>query len=185
MVCTQLLGTLAAPVAILVAMAYSDITASIAVMALLLALFYLVEGKWQVAAIAFAMGFCSDLALNYYSRRTHAGLRSRRLHEYFTRVGPVKAAAFAGLLTVWLVLPSVALWEYIGAESGLSPFSPWALLPLGFMVGAVTGVFSQTTQALEPLLPFYQATSGNLENRAWDGASVVFAMVPVAVLLAG
>lgn len=178
--CDRLVTVLAAPVAILAVMANAGIGVSTGFMLVLTALAVVLWPEvWKWTAVAFVAGFASDLALNAYSGRQKLchqnALRSWALQGYFTRVGALRAAVFAGFLSVWLVLPSVAIWTYLGWEQ------PLAVLPIGFMVGATTGVFSQSSRALAPLLPFYQATSGNLENRAWDGASV---LVPLAVALA-
>lgn len=176
----HLVGSIALPLLIVIAMAFTDIMGATIFMGVLAVIAIAVHGKKAgniavIAAIAFAMGFISDVALNLYSG-TSMGIRSQRLNFYFGLVGPLKAAVFAGFLTVWLVLPSYAIWLFIDGQSRISP---WWILLIGMVFGFLIGFLSQPTRALRPLLPFYKSTSGWLENRLWDGISVVFALLPI------
>lgn len=85
--------------------------------------------------------------------------------QYFEEQGTWLAAAFAGMLTAWMVLGTYAI-----SGNKLNAV-------VAFVVGAVWGVASQYALALRPLLPFYENTEfGYIENRIWDGMSVVFAI---------
>lgn len=176
----HLAGSIALPLLIVIAMAFTNIMGATIFMGVLAVIALAVHGKKAgniavIAAIAFAMGFISDVALNLYSG-TSTGIRSQRLNFYFGLVGPLKAAVFAGFLTVWLVLPSYAIWLFIDGQNRISP---WWILLIGMVFGFLIGFLSQPTRALRPLLPFYRSTSGWLENRLWDGISVVFALLPI------
>lgn len=180
----HLVGSLLIPFIIILFMWRTRIAASTLFMVLLLVAVLVVhyeqiEKVAVVSAIAFAMGFFSDLGLNLMSSRS-SGRRSVQLQNYFREVGTLEAALFAGMLTVWLVLPSYAIWLYINARERISE---WLLVPIGFLFGFFIGFFSQPTLALRPLLPFYLTTYGWGENRLWDGASVVFAIIPVTIYL--
>lgn len=154
---------------------------------LIVVLAEVVAGNFSpVAALSgFAAGFASDLALNLYFRGNRArSVRGARLREYFDAVGALPAAVFAGAITVALTLGTLgvaaALGVHIPANAADLPAAA-ALCAIGFVVGAAVGVFSQPSRALRPLLPFYQSTSGNLENRTWDGASQAWAMIFVVL----
>jgi hypothetical protein len=96
-------------------------------------------------------------------------------------MGFFRAAAFAGFLTVWLCLPSLLIWKALQGSFSV----PLYVLPvIGYVVGFVVGNFSENTRALRALKPFYSSTSGILENRFWDGISVVIGLLPVVLLLA-
>lgn len=181
----HLVGSILLPLLIVGFMFFTRITATTVFMIVLAVVALAVHGAKAgkvavVAVIAFFMGFFADLGLNLMSS-TSGGVRSRMLQRYFRSVGAVKAAVFAGMLTVWLVLPSYAIWLYLDGvtDGGQSKF---LLLPIGFFFGFFIGFGSQPTKALKPLLPFYQVTSGWLENRVWDGVSVVFALLPIMFL---
>lgn len=183
---TDLLLALSAPVATLVAMRFFGISMTTLIM-FVLAVAYAVHAQISehdngkisntvlVALIAFVAGGISDTLLNLYSRNSN-GVRSLKLREYFTQVGSLRAAVFAALLTFWLVVPTFAIYRYFFSEQ-----PDLILLPIGFVVGFVVGIFSQNSLALRPLLPFYQVTSGWVESRFWDGISVCVALVPVLV----
>jgi hypothetical protein len=131
-----------------------------------------------LVAAAFAAGALADGALYLASTRlwTEPGAkRARMLEQYYAHTGLGLAMLFAGLLTVWMALPAVLLWRAADA--------PLAALPLfGFVCGALPGVLVQDAPAMANLLPFYQSTSGDLENRAWDGASIAMVCVLLAPL---
>jgi len=129
---------------------------------------------------AFAAGFLSDLALNAWFRGRRAlATRGRLLRQYFDRMGTLLASLFAGGITAIMTLATVALASYAGWTS------PLAFVAAGFAVGAGIGVpGTQYSLALRELLPFYESTSGLVENRAWDGASQALAMVLVQLAVA-
>jgi hypothetical protein len=135
------------------------------------------RGKvWALPLVAaFAAGFLSDLALNAWFRGPRAtATRGLLLRRYFDRMGALLAAVFAGGITVIMTLGTIALANYTGWSS------PADLVFAGFVVGAGIGVpGTQYALAMRELLPFYENTSGLIENRAWDGASQALAMVLV------
>jgi len=124
---------------------------------------------------AFAAGFLSDLALNAWFQGTRAtATRGRLLRQYFDRMGALLAAVFAGGITVIMTLGTIAFANYADWSS------PVGLVAAGFVVGAGIGVpGTQYALAMRELLPFYENTSGLIENRTWDGASQVLAMAVV------
>lgn len=174
------------PFLIVLFMSFFNLVASLILMVILTAAFLILSYEhrtmWKYVLIAFLMGFFADLLLNLSSRNGFfKGIRGRQLKNYFNNVGTPTAAIFAGMLTVWLVIPSVAIWSLLDVEfKGISEY--WVLL-IGFIFGFIIGTFSQPTKALKDLLPFYRSTSGYIENRAWDGISVVVALIPCVVLL--
>jgi len=132
--------------------------------------------------IAFIMGFFADLFLNFSSRNgVFKGIRGLQLKNYFNKVGTLTAAIFAGMLTVWLVIPTISIWSVLNRE--LDGIDELYIFPIGFLFGFLIGTFSQPTKALKPLLPFYSSTYGYIENRLWDGLSVVIALVPCYFLV--
>lgn len=179
---TDLIFSLLAPVAVITFMLFSTIPAATLFMAMLTALaLYLHTSEpavLRVTMTAAFMGLASDLALNATSRRSNAP-RSAALQFYFQKVGTWSAAAFAAMLTVWLVLPSFSIWMFL-YQKNTDLHWGW-LLAIGFCFGFFIGFFSQPTRALKPLLLFYKSTWGWLENRVWDGVSVVFALVPLMI----
>lgn len=180
----DLLLALVSPVIILIAMRFYGVLGSILIMLLLAFAFTLYSLFYSkndqkiivVTLIAFLAGAVSDLLLNFYSSYSN-GIRSKMLQKYFRIVGTSTASIFAGLLTVWLVLPSFVLYRSFDINESL-----W-LFPIGFAVGFIIGSFSESSLALRPLLPFYKSTSGWIENRSWDGISVCVAMLPIVVYL--
>lgn len=129
---------------------------------------------------AFVAGFLSDLALNAWFRGHRAtATRGRLLRQYFDRTGALLAALFAGGITVIMTLGTIALANYLDWRS------PAGLVAAGFVVGAGIGVpGTQYSLALRELLPFYEHTSGLIENRTWDGVSQAWAMVLVQLAVA-
>ena len=140
------------------------------------------HGKVQALPLfaAFAAGFLSDLALNAWFRGPRAtATRGRLLRQYFDHMGALLAALFAGGITVIMTIGTIALANYAGWSS------PAGLVAAGFVVGAGIGVpGTQYSLALRELLPFYEHTSGMIENRTWDGASQAWAMVLVQLAVA-
>lgn len=147
-------------------------------------------GNFSVVALAvsFVVGALSDIALNLYFRGSRA-LRPRgaKLRQYFDAMGMLPAAVFAGAISATLTLATVAAASAFhlrpparNSLGGIELRETAIILVLGFAAGAGFGVFAQPTRAIAPLLPFYQSTSGLLENRAWDGASQVWVMLWVA-----
>lgn len=121
----------------------------------------------MLVLIALVLGGIFDLALNLYFRgdRAKEG-RGSSLRAYFDLLGPVDAAGFAACITAWLVLASYDIWRFVNVRRIWLPF-------FGFLSGAFFGILAENSVALAPLLPFYKSTSGQLENRAWDGASIL------------
>lgn len=146
---------------------YIDSLTSTTFMAALL--FALITFHPEVKALAFAgflAGALSDLALNVITHKFPETIRGKYMIQYFEEQGTWLAAAFAGMLTSWMVLGTYAI-----SGNNLNAVA-------GFVVGAGWGVASQYALALKPLLPFYENTEfGYVENRIWDGMSVVFAIV--------
>lgn len=158
-----------------------DTTKSTLIMLLLLCFYVSIRRDHiMLVLIALTLGAIFDLTLNLYFRGDRAQeSRSAALEAYFKLLGPVEASAFAGCITAWLVLASFDVWRFVEVRSVWFPF-------FGFLTGAFFGVLSEKSVALAPLLPFYESTSGQLENRAWDGASILLVnaiIVPIFPLL--
>lgn len=140
---------------------------------------------------SFAIGFLSDAALNLYFRGSRAtSSRGRQLRAYFDKSGMLMAAMFAGSVTIimtiitWMVSDLFNLQLPTLDTKGTFSLNDGALICLvGLVVGALIGIPAQNARAMEDLLPFYNSTSGLLENRAWDGASQAFAMIFVQLAL--
>lgn len=121
----------------------------------------------NIVFLSFLIGALSDLVLNIYSHRPGAQRygRSSELQYYFATTGTVWAVVFAGLLVIWMVLPSMIFTDHK---------LDWSLTWIGFLVGGFLGIFAEDSQAIRNLKPFYSITSGQLENRAWDGISMTW-----------
>lgn len=142
---------------------------------------------------SFAIGFLSDAALNFYFRGSRATTgRGRQLRAYFDKSGMLAASMFAGAVTVIMTVLTLMVSDLFGLRlptldttSSTFRLNDGALVCLvGLVVGALIGIPAQNSRAMEDLLPFYNSTSGLLENRAWDGGSQAFAMVFVQLALA-
>ena len=119
---------------------------------------------------AAVVGSVSDLLLNVTSRemsKTYRDGRWEAMVYYFDTTGTATAAAFGGLLTVWMVVGTLLLPVAMTLPQ---------LLVAGFAVGALWGVVCQDSKAFENLHPFYMRTSGYIENRAWDGITISYAL---------
>jgi hypothetical protein len=175
----QLIAALAGATAIVLVMQSTSQALATGIMAVLtVLLLYRFPGLAALAAAAFLAGALADGAL--YLASVHLwtdpdSARARMLEQYYDRSGLWLAMLFAGFLTVWMTLPAVLLWREAGAPL-------WALPVIGFVCGALPGVFVQGSPAMANLLPFYSATTGDLENRAWDGASIALVCVLAAPL---
>lgn len=144
----------------------------------------------KAIVISFLVGFLSDLSLNLYFRGDRAvGPRGRNLRAYFDRSGDFQAACFAGALTVIMTGATVALstsldlqttpsYDKVGTARDVA-----LICCMGFVVGFVLGIPAQYTIAMRNLLPFYNSTSGLLENRTWDGASQAWVMLLVQLVV--
>lgn len=172
----------------LISLFFIKINGVIVIMLFFLVIICLFFPKITPIAISFlCTGMFCDLMLNLYSKRISSednvnSIRKIRLHEYFNEVGTIPASLLGGFLTLWLCLPSYAIW--INLIDNNNDYKKrkrekiWVLIIIGFVVGFVIGTFSEQSLALRPLLPFYKSTKGYLENRFWDGISVVIGMIP-------
>jgi hypothetical protein len=141
---------------------------------------------------SFAIGFLCDAALNLYFRDSRAETgRGKQLRAYFDKSGMLSAAMFAGAVTVIMTILTLMVSDLfdlrlptLDTTSSTFRLNDGALVCLvGLFVGALIGIPAQNSRAMEDLLPFYNSTSGLLENRAWDGGSQAFAMVLVQLAL--
>lgn len=150
-----------------------DLPTSALIMTLMLpAVVYIAPELQSITIGAFVFGALADSSLNYLSKNGTNG-RWKYMRMYFEEVGDFTAALFAGALTAWMVLDTVAL------TNALNPL-------VGFGVGAFWGVLSQYAKAFEPLLPFYLNTPyGYIENRAWDGFSTMLAVSTLLLMTPG
>jgi hypothetical protein len=95
--------------------------------------------------------------------------RWNNIKTYFDDVGPW-ALPFAGILTSSMVLLGFAIFSVTKMAPG------WLMLITGFCAGVVWGVVEVfNAKAALPMFVFYKNTSGFLENRMWDGASIALA----------
>lgn len=125
--------------------------------------------------LASIVGAICDLLLNLYFRDQRAlDARGQNLRIYFDKLGSINASALAACITAWLLLAALDILEFIKLRPIMFPV-------VGFATGAFFGVLAEKSRALKLLLPFYESTSGQMENRAWDGLSTAIAC---AVILA-
>jgi hypothetical protein len=146
------------------------------------------------AVSAFAVGAVSDLLLNLiFNRARIRGPRTFYIRQYFDRVGTFTAMVFGGAITVSMTMLTIALTSLFGLQTASVGVTGdvvlgdgLAVCALGFVAGAAFFP-AQYSKAGRELLPFYSNTSGFIENRIWDGASEVWAMVWVqaAAVVAG
>lgn len=131
----------------------------------------------NIIITSFLIGFFSDILLNVYAhlQRNKMGIRSAKLRYYFMKEGTIKAAAFAGALVVWMTLASLIFIDD-DDQNG------WGLIYIGFFVGAFLGIFAEESKAIQNLKPFYDSTSGQMENRIWDGLSMSWVFIVIVAL---
>lgn len=163
---------------ILVSLLYFRVPMASSAMVLVLSLLaYNIELPMTMLFASMFIGTVSDLTMNAMA----TGLSSRvtppsnwiNMYKYFKQIGVFASAMFAGVLTTSMVL-NTALFMTLVEEWQNIPHNPYYAVLMGFFVGAIWGVFVESGNAASAreLMVFYKNTSGYLENRIWDGATI-------------
>lgn len=172
---SQFLGLLGCFVALGFLWLFDTITATLTMITMLCFYAILRPDRAMFLLLASIVGAISDLSLNlYFTGERATDTRGQKLRIYFDELGSLDASIFAACITAWLLLAALDFLEFTKLRPRWFPV-------VGFVTGAFFGVIAEKSRALQPLLPYYESTSGQLENRAWDGLSTAVASTIILI----
>lgn len=151
-----------------------DIREFTVVCALAVAAVAIVAPSLRFLAIgAFLVGASLDFVLQLYSRwgAGNGWARSTALLYYFNDLGSLVSMVLGGALTAIMIMTAVIIAKTLDKGGDVH-----VIAIAGFMVGVVWGVGGHDARAMRTFRPFYDATSGYIESRFWDGISITLAI---------
>ncbi len=131
---------------------------------------------------AVAIGSLSDLTMNYLAHHFAPKMSKvpnnwQTMTIYFNQVGVFPSAMFGGVLTAGMVLNTALVMSFLETVLGWE-YNGYVAMLVGFVVGALWGVVVESgrAEAAKELMVFYKNTKGGyLENRIWDGLTIMLA----------